>query len=130
MMKRFTLLMVIASSFLLFTGYISVNQEQDCHCTAYEAIKYVGQNCTVTGKVNSFGNSDLEYDMPLFIHFEEPYPIQPFKIVIWADNLYRFPKNFLSEIENKTISVSGEIDRYGDCAQIVVSDYSDITIIK
>ena len=97
--------------------------------TPAEVAKYVGKDATVCGKVVSTAYASQAVGRPTFLNFEQPYPKQPFNIVIWGAERNNFSPPPEKAYAGKKICVTGEIRKFRDePPRIVVTKPSQITI--
>jgi DNA/RNA endonuclease YhcR with UshA esterase domain len=90
--------------------------------TAVEAIKHIGENATVTDRVDGVHQSGKGN---IFLNMGGKYPNPAFTAFIPAKSArqFRSPR----EYEGKTVSVSGKITLYQGKPEIIVTSPSQIT---
>ena len=91
-----------------------------------DAIKHIGEQATVCGRVANAKYAESSRGSPTFLNLDQPYPNHVFTAVIWGTSRTRFasPPEALA---GSRICVSGTIDSYRGKAEIEVSDPLQIT---
>ncbi len=95
---------------------------------ATEAKDHVGERATVCGEVVGARYLSGLRGRPTFLNFEEPYPEQPFTVVIWAEARSRFDEPPEVTFRRRRVCVTGTIESYRGTPQIVVEEPSQIRI--
>lgn len=90
--------------------------------SASQAAKHVGETTTVCGMVASAKYVPGSKGQPTFLNLDEPYPDQPFTVVVWGDDRGRFSSPPEVAFDGKRICVTGLIETYKQKPQIVVRD--------
>lgn len=112
-MKRF-----LRATALLFTMSTLANAE----CISIDKAKdKIGSNACVTGKVYKIGSSK---NGTRFLDFCEDYKTCPFVVVVFARDLRDVGD--VSQLEGKTIEISGKIVEYNGRAEIVLKDVKQL----
>jgi hypothetical protein len=111
-MKRLAALTAV----LLFTALVSAE------CIPIEKAKdKLGSNACVTGKVYHIGHSGKG---TTFLDFCEDYKNCPFVVVIFARDLKDVGD--VSQLEGKTIEISGKVEEYNGRPEIVLKDVKQL----
>lgn len=117
--------------FVFLFSYVSFASFAQENITAFEVKNFIGEICTITGKIDNLKIIENDKGGVIFIHFEKPYPNNPCKLVIFGKNRSKFPSNLEEYYEQKTVKITGKIteDKYGN-PQIIVNEPSEITLIE
>jgi len=92
---------------------------------ACNAGNYIGEEIIVEGKVVD----GYKYKATaIFLNFEKGYPNQCFTAVIWSDDWHRFPEDADEYYGGKAVRIMGEIKEYGERAEIILEDTSQIEV--
>ena len=85
----------------------------------WKAAKRVGRYKTVCGKVKSTKYARSSSGQPTFLNLGRAYPRNPFTIVIWREDRWRYPRAPQRMFRYKTVCVRGRISKYNGTAQII-----------
>jgi hypothetical protein len=93
---------------------------------SYQAKNHFRETATVCGLVVSTRYAASSRRSPTFLDLDNPYPKQPFTIVIWGDDRPKFgtPE---ATYANKRVCVTGTIEEYRGKPEIVATDPSQLT---
>jgi DNA/RNA endonuclease YhcR with UshA esterase domain len=93
---------------------------------SYQAKNHLREKATVCGLVVSTKYAASSHRSPTFLNLDNPYPRQPFTIVIWGDDRAKFgtPE---ATYANKRVCVTGTIEEYRGKPEIVATDPSQLT---
>ena len=89
---------------------------------AAEAKQHVNSEATVSGKVVEVYKTDRLTRMNL----DQPFPNQPFTIVIFANKTNLFPD--IDKLKGQAVEISGKITEYRDQPQIVLTATNQLKI--
>ncbi len=92
--------------------------------TADEAKNHMGEQATVCGAVASIHYSESGKGQPTFVNFDRPFPRQPFMLLIWGSDRYKFTMPDVG----KSICVTGAIQEFRGMAEIVAHSPSQIKV--
>ena len=98
--------------------------------TAAETGNHIGETITVCDKV--FGTKYLESSSsaPTFLNMGAAYPNSPFTVVIFGSNRPNFKEKPELYYDNKKVCVTGTIKEYKGKPEMIISNESEINIIK
>jgi DNA/RNA endonuclease YhcR with UshA esterase domain len=119
---RYTRL-VVALCFATFgTAYAGVPR-----LLSYQAKNHFRETATVCGLVVSTKYVESSRRSPTFLDLDNPYPRQPFTIVIWGDDRAKFgtPE---ATYANKRVCVTGTIEDYRGTPEIMATSPDQITV--
>jgi len=91
-----------------------------------EARRHVGERATVCGRVESSHYAATSRGRPTFLDLDQPYPDQPFTVVIWGTDRPKFSPPPEHHFLDRTVCVTGKISSYRGVPQIVVDEPSQI----
>lgn len=94
---------------------------------ACESENFVGQEKIVEGRVVSVFKSKKGN---LFLNLEKDYPQSCLQVVIFKEDLKKFPQNVEELFKEKVLEVSGKIKEYKGKPEIIVSSPDQIKILK
>lgn len=94
---------------------------------ACETKNFVGKEKIVEGRVVSVFKSK---NGNLFLNLEKDYPESCLQIVIFKENLKKFPENVEELFKDKLLEVSGKIKEYKGIPEIIVFGPHQIKILK
>ena len=104
------------------------------HCVAApltlsttEAKKHVGENATVCGLVVDVHFASGSKGLPTFVNLDKPFPNQIFTVLIWGDDLPKFPEN-PAKWQGRKVCATGTISEYRGSPEIVASSRDQVTI--
>ena len=92
-----------------------------------EARKHIGEKATVCGVVAGIHKATNSKGTPTFINLDERYPNQIFTILIWGDDLSKFP-GAPESWEGKRVCASGTITSYRGVPEIVAKESEQIAL--
>ncbi len=98
--------------------------------SAAEAKDHVGQTATVCGVVASARYAASSRGEPTFLNLDQPYPSQPFTVVIWGSARRAFSQAPEVAYRAKRICVTGLIDTYRGRPQTVVTGPDAIRVVS
>ncbi|MGA8669927.1 MAG: hypothetical protein WB679_08625 [Terracidiphilus sp.] len=85
---------------------------------ATEAVKHVGENATVCGRIASEHTATSSKGTPAFINLDRPYPNQVFTLLIWGDD-----REHVGKVpESGRVCGVGTITLYRGSPEIVLRD--------
>ncbi len=87
-----------------------------------EAKDFVGEEVTVRGKVARVAKPKET----IFINFNKDWQNDPFTVVIFKDDVNKFPDIY--DIEGKMIYVSGKVQEFRGKAEIILKDPSQLKV--
>src|SRR5262245_28501025 len=92
---------------------------------SYQAKNHFRETATVCGVVVSTKYSESSRRSPTFLDLDNPYPRQPFTIVIWGTDRAKFgaPE---ATYAGKRVCVTGTIEEFRGTPEIVVTDPAQI----
>ena len=96
--------------------------------SAVEAEGHVGEYATVCGVVKSAAHLSRSKGRPTFLNLGNPYPDQPFTVVIWGSTRDLFERSPEALFDGRRICVTGTIVTYQGKPQIVVDDPEQIEL--
>jgi hypothetical protein len=91
---------------------------------AVQATNRIGQIATIRGNVAEVTNVATQ----LFLNFEKPYPDHPFSAVVFKNKFKEFPD--VRSLTGKTVEVTGLVKEFKGRAQIVLTNKSQLVLIK
>ena len=91
-----------------------------------DALKYLGTQQTVCGKVASTNYAITSRGQPTFLNLNRKYPKHIFTVVIWKSSRHKFKTAPEKMYKSKRICVTGVISSYRGKAQIEVNDPAQI----
>ena len=93
------------------------------------AIDHVGEKVTICGPVAGTHWASSSNGKPTFINVGKDYPASDrFVVLIWDDHRRAFPQPPEDYYQGKTICVTGLIQEYEGCAEIVISGPEQIKV--
>jgi len=93
------------------------------------AIDHVGEITTICGPVIGTHWASSSNGKPTFINVGKDYPSSDrFVVLIWDDHRSAFPQPPEDYYQGKMICVTGLVQEYDGCAEIVISDPEQIEI--
>jgi hypothetical protein len=95
--------------------------------TATEAKKHVGETATVCGVVVDVHFAAGSKGLPTFVNLDKPFPNQVFTVLIWGDNLPKFPEN-PAKWQGRRVCATGIISEYRGSPEIVASSQDQLVI--
>jgi DNA/RNA endonuclease YhcR with UshA esterase domain len=93
-----------------------------------EAIKHIGEQCTVCGHVASSHFAYRSKGQPTFLNLSRPYPNQIFTVLIWGSDRKNFSNSPEDYYKNQRICVTGTIQQYKGTPEIIVKNPAQIKI--
>ena len=92
---------------------------------SYQAKNHFRETATVCGVVVSTKYAESSRRSPTFLDFDNPYPREPFTIVIWGMDRAKFgtPE---ATYAGKRVCVTGTIEDYRGKPEIIATDPSQI----
>ncbi len=87
-----------------------------------EAKDFIGKEVTVRGKVARV----VKPKETIFINFNKDWQNDPFTVVIFKDDISKFPDIY--DIEGKMIYVSGKVQEFRGKAEIILKDPSQLKV--
>jgi hypothetical protein len=123
-MRKNGLAVVVLFVFLALSVILSAQER----ITPAEAAKYVGKSATVCGLVASTSYAVQSLGRPTFLNLDQPYPKQPFTVVIWGEDCSSFSPPPEKAYSGKKICVSGPVSAFRGEPRIVVTGPSQITV--
>ena len=87
-----------------------------------EAKDFIGEEVTVRGKVARVAKPKET----IFINFNKDWQNDPFTVVIFKDDVNKFPAIY--DIEGKMIYVSGKVQEFRGKAEIILKDPSQLKV--
>lgn len=126
-MKKYLLI-----GFLYFFTFCGFAQEVGhCDISDIEAIKHLGEELTVCGRVSQVYIPKYTTGNPVYINFGQSYPNQTFSIVIWGEDAEKyFSDAMLKFYQGKNLSVYGKIKDYNGKPQIRVKSRNQIKVLE
>lgn len=131
---------IICSFLLAFAALITVpgfSSEALAAKTEYngcvnwkDAGKYEGKTITIYGDVYSTYYAKNSNGRPTFINFTEPYTPDKVYVVIFQQNRGKFSIVPERMFANKRIKVTGKVKRYQNRYEIIVTDPTQIVVVK
>ena len=96
---------------------------------ATQAKYFIGDECTVCGKVVATKYNQNGKSNPTYINLDKKFPEQVFTVVIFGKDRVNFtyqPEEFLN---NKTICIKGKVGEFRGTPQMVISEQEAIQIL-
>ena len=92
---------------------------------SYQAKNHLHETATVCGVVVSTKYSASSYRSPTFLDLDNPYPREPFTIVIWGADRAKFgtPE---ATYTGERVCVTGPIEEYRGRPEIIATDPAQI----
>jgi hypothetical protein len=100
------------------TGTVSTSSIPRGAIGPWKAARKVGRYKTVCGKVKSTKYARYSSGKPTFLDLGRAYPRQPFTIVIWRQDRWRYRQAPQKMFRGKTVCVRGRISKHNGRAQI------------
>jgi hypothetical protein len=97
--------------------------------TPAEAAQAIGHKATICGVVASVHFAMSSHGSPTFVNLGEPYPNEPFQIVIWGDDRPGFspaPESW----QGKNICVTGNVRLYKGIPEIIARSPDQIRFMS
>lgn len=98
--------------------------------TAEQAKYFVGDECTVCGKVVSTKFLESSNSQPTFLNLDKKFPEQVFTLVIFGKDRVNFTYAPEEYLYNKTICIKGKVEDRNGTPQMIVSEESAIEVLK
>jgi hypothetical protein len=98
--------------------------------SAVEAGEHIGETVTVCGRVASAMYVYWTRGQPTFLNLDQAFPDQVFTVVIWSLDRPKFGMPPEERFLDKPICVTGLIEEADDLPQIVVTQPTQIEILK
>jgi hypothetical protein len=114
---------ILLMALLLICSSSSFSQDT---ITPAAAAKYIGKEVIVCGKIYGGKFLDKAHNTPTFLNMGAAYPDQPLTIVIWGEVRKAFPYAPETQLNNKTVCVTGKIETYKEKPQIVITAVSQL----
>jgi hypothetical protein len=96
--------------------------------TAVEAVRHVGEQAKVCGRVAGAKYAERSRGKPTFLDFEQPHPAEVFKVVIWGADRGKFSQPPETAYEQKQLCVTGRIQLYRGAPEIIVRSPSQLAL--
>ena len=93
---------------------------------SYQAKNHFREKATVCGLVVSTKYAEASHRSPTFLNLDNPYPQQPFTIVIWGDDRAKFRTPEVT-YAGKRVCVTGIIEDYRGKPEIIATTPDQIS---
>lgn len=98
--------------------------------SAAQAKYFIGDECTVCGRVVSTKFSENGKANPTYINLDKKFPDQVFTLVIFGKDRVNFSYEPEKYLYNKTICIKGKVGEWGGTPQMVISEESAIEVLE
>ncbi len=98
--------------------------------TASQAKYFIGDECTVCGKVVSTKFLESSNAQPTFINLDKKFPEQVFTLVIFGKDRMNFTYEPEKYLYGKTICIKGKVDERKGTPQMIISEETSIEILE